>query len=225
MRPSDEHQHQSKRPNLFSSSRTKTGGEHHILARLEAGMPAASHGAAPRRAHPAMLGGAAVLVIGLIGTLAMLAGSQPPAPRPMEASAPTLAASSASPPSQPHVTILDESPAPAVGPALVTLAPEPELAAPALAVAALTSASAVPAAPRRRALAPEPLRTAFKTQIAVARPAPAKLLRRAAPVQTEVDPDVALLSVILAQTARHSSKGYGEGDCGTRRKPCTGTKF
>lgn len=69
MRPTDENQHSSTRPNLMSSGTRRGGGEDNILAMLERNAERGPLGAAPRIA---LYAGAGVLVLGLLSTLAWL---------------------------------------------------------------------------------------------------------------------------------------------------------
>jgi len=70
VRPTDENQHGSTRPNLVSGTRRPTGGEDNILARLERDGAAGGSIGGGRRALFA-LGG--LVVLGLVGTLTWLA--------------------------------------------------------------------------------------------------------------------------------------------------------
>ena len=128
MRPTDEHQAGSTRPNFMASSPRPAGGEDNILARLERDGKRGGFGKTWKNARLAWSIVASVLVIGLIGVLASLAndnlmqhrqpvlidatalapapdaaGAAPPAkasdaPQPGAATAPMLAAAAIAPP-------------------------------------------------------------------------------------------------------------------------------
>lgn len=80
MRPSDENQRGSKRPNLMSSSRRAAGGDDKILAKLERGTAA---GAAGKPARPTLrwLGAGGSIIVALIGTLTWVAYVNATTPR------------------------------------------------------------------------------------------------------------------------------------------------
>ncbi|MBC7455502.1 MAG: hypothetical protein H7335_17775 [Massilia sp.] len=73
MRPTDEHQAGSTRPNFMASSPRPAGGEDNILARLERDGKRGGFGKTWKNARLAWSVVASVLVIGLIGVLASLA--------------------------------------------------------------------------------------------------------------------------------------------------------
>lgn len=226
MRPSDEHQHRSKRPNLFSSSRGKGGADDNILARLER-MPGDASGAPAQRARKLILGGGVLVAAVLIGALAMLSRDNG-ALRPMQVSAPPLAASKPAPSALDDVraTIFDELPAdaptqaaPAAAgstPALPTeIAHSPSVIRTDSAAHAVTaqpspqstaqSTAQSPAPPARRTgpAAPASVQAPAKPQLATAQAAPPKAPRRGTPVAD--DPDVAILTAILSQAPRHAA--------------------
>lgn len=245
MRPSDEHQHRSKRPNLFSSSRGKGAADDNILARLER-MPGDASGAPAQRARKLIVGGGVLVAAVLIATLAMLSRDNG-ALHPMQVSAPPLATATPAPSALDDVraTIFDELPADASPP------PPPVIAgsAPPLQADAAHSPSAVrtdraapasaarPATPPARRIgmaAPASVPTPAKPQLATAQAAPPKTPRRGTPVAD--DPDVAILTAILSQAPRHAAdKTAGtaadkhdkkpEADCGARAKPCPSGQF
>jgi hypothetical protein len=155
VRPTDEDQPGSRRPNLMSSTR-RSANEINILAMLDR----QASGALPRRmlrrflSRPAMMwyGAAGLLVCGVVGALAWLARDSTPA------SADTALAGSIKPAAQAPAAIetvgnaplvaSTAEPAPAADPepparaSIVDVAPAPEPAAPALAVRAPVSVPA-----------------------------------------------------------------------------------
>lgn len=76
MRPPDENQPRSKRPNLFSSSHRPGGSDDNILAKLDNQAPAALPNRAAPGSRALWLGAAGIIVAGLIASLAMLAQQQ-----------------------------------------------------------------------------------------------------------------------------------------------------
>ncbi|MBQ5949671.1 hypothetical protein KBW98_19440, partial [Massilia sp. ST3] len=123
MRPSDEHQATSTRPNLMSASRPSLGrpGEDSILAKLERD-PARRQGArAPLRLFG--YGAGAALAIALTATLAWLAADNGPAPA-MLAQAAEPAESALSSPAPALVMVADSAPRSA-GAALIDAPPPP----------------------------------------------------------------------------------------------------
>lgn len=240
MRPSDEHQHRSNRPNLFSTSRGKGGADDNILARLER-MPADTAAASMGRSRMLLLGGAGVLIAGLVGTLAMITRDNVNAPRAQQAPATVAVAKPASAPAADlpvaslppqarmddmRATILDEAPAdaPAADAIPAGAQPSPERTDIASAATTTTPPRIARAQPARTALPAESPRTQNKPQGASAKPP-----RRSAPTSSE-DPDVAVLAAILSQAPRHSttlpSSQAGEPECGSARgKPCPSSQF
>lgn len=234
MRPSDEHQHRSKRPNLFSTSRGKGGADDNILARLERKPDAA---AAPAARPRMLMLVAGLLIAGLIGTLAAITRDNASARRPGQDAAPAVLAKAAPstdapfaslpPPPQEdaRAVILDE---PAAGPAAGDTGRASADPAPSLA----DSTSAAPAArpaPAQRIATAQPARTQDKPQAATVKTPAAKAPRRNAPQAFE-DPDVAILAAILSQAPRHSANQRadkpGEAECGNARgKPCPSAQF
>lgn len=250
MRPSDEHQHRSKRPNLFSSSRGKGGADDNILARLER-MPGDASGAPAQRARTLILGGGVLVAAVLIATLAMLSRDNG-ALRPMQVSTPPLAAATPAPSALDDVraTILDELPAdapPQPTPAIAGSAPpmpadsphSPSTVRTDSAAPAIAARPATPPARRTGPAAPASVQVPAKpqpatSQLATSQPAPPKAPRRSTPVAD--DPDVAILTAILSQAPRHAADKTADKaadkhdrkpdpDCGTRAKPCPSGQF
>ena len=220
MRPTDENQPGSRRPNLMSSSR-RTNGEINILAMLD--------GHAPGRrllARPAVLwyGAAGVAACSLLVVLAWLVRGETPARDTATAAPPHSASHDAyaardsiqvAVPSM-HTTPAEDTlvPAPTRGAVVVDVAPP----APAM-VPAPAAAAAIPAAPARAAahhtpLHPPPSRPA--PSLAHADPAPRqkRAASRAASSAT-VDTDVALISAILQHTGTRNEAAEG-----TETAPC-----
>lgn len=236
MRPSDENQHRSKRPNLFSASHRPAGNDDNILAKLDKQAPAAS--GAPPRTRAFWIGGAGVLVAGLIATLAMLVQQQSErGPHRFEttvaaAPQPTVMVASGSGDERIDnaAQIIDEAP-----PALVTLATQP---APAVVTTpALASSPVLAAAPLRRAM-PAPVQAGHRAAVTervavsvkaaatrpVARTAQVVAVRkpRSVPaVRAEaapVDTDVAILTAILSQSRQIAERESVSGACGGATK-------
>ena len=186
MRPSDENQHRSKRPNLFSGAQRPGGEEENILARLERGAGPATAYQPQGRARMLLLGGAALSILTLLVVLGLIVNGSGSAPIPMEvaarplAPAPLQAAGASVAPAAVVVEQFDHLAE--LAPSLVTLAP------PAIPVQA--------AMPQVRDV---PVRQAFK------RPAPAFKPRPSAPrPEPFIDSEVAILAAILAQSPRHT---------------------
>ena len=192
MRPSDENQHGTTRPNLMSSSRRGGNSDDSILARMDKARGLSA------RARTAWLAAAGGLIAVLIATVAWLAHTSmtTPHPLPIDGVAATLPplvmlprtpVAAAAPP--PAVRMPARMPAPVpvrvIALAPHAAAPQPKPAAPPRAVAAVTPTPAPPHAQR--------LAAARK-----ARPAPATEAPEAAPV----DLDIALISAVVASRHR-----------------------
>ena len=191
MRPSDENQHRSKRPNLFSAANRPSGDEENILARLERGAAPAPAYQPEGRARMLLLGGAALSILTLLGVLGLIINGSGSAP----AAIPMEVAARPSPPPAAPLQNATASAAPAamvvdqfdhlteLAPSLVTLAPP----APVQALA--------------QPLRSVPVRQVFKRPA----PAPAVKAHQAAPKpEPALDSEVALLAAILAQSPRHT---------------------
>jgi hypothetical protein len=219
VRPTDENQSPSKRPNLISSQRLRSG-EINILAMLDGqtGRPFAQRLSA---LPPALwYGGAALLACALVGTLLWLARDTAPSP----------AALAATPVSR----LAAEPPALSVAPPLISMPAPVELAqAPrALAPAATRPADPVPPPVMKRHAAPVahgagvrpgPPHPATRST-AIAYKAPAAARARHAPVARThaappaVDTDVALISAIIQNGPVREPAGdsCAEPPCGPR---------
>ena len=97
MRPSDENQSRSKRPNLFSSSHRPAGGDDNILAKLEKHPPAPLAASAESRTRVIWLSAAGVVIAGLIITLATLAQENAVKPRALSRAAESVSANELAP--------------------------------------------------------------------------------------------------------------------------------
>lgn len=248
MRPTDEDQPGSRRPNLMGSSR-RNASDINILAMLD-GLGARQHAKRPMLWY----GAGGVLVCGLIGTVAwlahepaahldstMVAGGLPPAP--------IVATAASAPPAQlervSETLPAPAAPQPAGGATIVNLDNEPP---PASASAAL--AREAPEPPPLRIL-PAPKRAAVVHATAVHTPAPKTVAARVPPSHSAsasahpvvahaspkrsapaikplpapaaVDTDVALISAIIQHAAkRHEAvedSGCHDKPCGPRMPP------
>ncbi len=188
MRPSDENQHRSKRPNLFSGAQRPGGEEENILARLERGAAPATAYQPQGRARMLLLGGAALSILTLLAVLGLIVNGSGTAPPPI----PVEVAARPASPAPLQAAVASVAPAAVVveqfdhlaelAPSLVTLAP------PAIPVQAPM--------PQVRNI---PVRQAFK------RPVPAFKPHPSAPrPEPFIDNEVAILAAILAQSPRHT---------------------
>lgn len=220
MRPADENQHPSKRPNLFASSRRTSRGDDNILARLERGMSGQPAHARLRRSSRAVIVGVALLMLGLTGTMAIMTRDNSPAPRTVDVNTPALLINTTQLPPALHApaAIVEEA-----APALALLPPA-EVAPAAVSHPAplhtpVHRVRAGKSVPRARAPA--------KPQVAASKAAPAKATvarpARLAAV-AETDPDVAILTVILSHTPRHSGKRGAARAC-SADKPCQAVQY
>lgn len=214
MRPTDENQAASMRPNLMSPKRERTSGEDSILAMLERD-PTRRRGAAGGRSglRLACYGIGAVVAIGLTGTLVWLAagndGLHPAVERGM------IAASSQA---TPHPGNVAQTPAPALvqvalatgaapaarpGNTAVIVDQQPDGVPP------LRLLKPAPATPERTPAVPtKPQAKARPAAVArnAARPAPPRAQRPAAAARADaaVDPDVALISAVIVHANGHA---------------------
>jgi len=214
VRPTDEDQSGSRRPNLMSSTR-RSANEINILAMLDrhesAGLPQRMLRGLRRMPALFWYGTAGVLVVGLVGTLAWLAGDGgAPAP-----GAAALAGTAAEGKTTGGATIVEVPPAPVAAP--VTEAPAP------------VRARTLPPQQHAGRIAPrdalrDPPRLAAH---AAAKPAPRTVAARAPahtetrrgrqapsakPAQDAVDTDVALISAII----QHASKRQEAEDAASK---------
>lgn len=213
MRPSDENQPASRRPNLMSPPR-RTSGEIHILAMLDGH----AHRSLSRRllALPKSwwYGAAGLLACTLVGVLTWLAGAGTGAkPRQIAATEPAAVVLADAGPVEASVpeTLLPASDVPATDlPVAAVDAPLAAMGAEPAAAPVATPAAAAPAPARSRSAPPPGRRAAAGAavtravhKVAVHAAAPASRLRRAAPVAKArssapaVDTDVALITAII----------------------------
>jgi hypothetical protein len=221
VRPPDENQPGSRRPNLMSTSRRAAATDDSILARIERDASRKRGGGARRALWIAA--GATVLL--LIGALAWLTRENArvhktvlqPGAALTAADAITRVADAALPPPAPPTLaapIIDEPPDTvrvpvdphAVLPPLVKLAPTRSVhASDKAAKAPAKSASARIAAPPAHATESP----TAATSRAPARPAPPRLKKSPSPPEPEaspVDSDVALISAIIMHSSTHSAE-------------------
>ena len=213
MRPTDENQAPSMRPNLMSPKRERTSGEDSILAMLERD-PLRRRGGAKgvSRLRLACYGASAVLVLALTGTLVLLAADNDGARLETERVAdagPAVVRVALAP---------DTAPAPRSGSAAVIVDQQPagvpplRLLKPPSATPAKTPPTPAKAAPR-----PAQLNLAPAASTAPPRPRPPALARnvprpmakaqRTAPAraaEVPVDPDVALISAVIVHANGHA---------------------
>ena len=214
MRPSDENQHGTTRPNLMSSSHRGGNSDGSILARMDKARGLST------RARTAWLAAAGTLIAALIATIAWLAHTSMTTPRalPVESAKTTLPPGSVEMGHDAPAQVVNEPQRPdaAALPPLVTL-PRTSVAAPAAAVRvplpvrtlAVTPRApepqARPAMPPPRAATPAraPLRVAAARK---AKPAPVADATEAAPV----DLDIALISAVVASRHRAEQAACAE---------------
>lgn len=214
MRPTDEHQSPSTRPNFMAASRRPAGPSDNILARLERGGERARR----RWSRAAMLAsvGVVALTTGFIWILSGLAQDNlqvHPAREVIVTATPPQAAPSAEPASAPRPEVR--------APDAEELLVEPTLTPPPL----LAEVETPPAAP----LAVKPPRAPMKTtaltgapRLAASKARPA--IPKAAPpshqaAEPGIDGDVALLSAILIAAPRHSAeRARSEAACNDDKK-------
>lgn len=239
MRPTDENQPGSRRPNLMSSSRRATS-EINILAMLDGQAPGRR-----LRALPAVVwyGAAGVLACSLLVVIAWLVRGATPAPDSTPVDVPgtraTLAADGPVSMPAPTAYATPAAAVPARGAVIIDL-PQPATAiavsdvagrAPASTTAHPSSAPslhpvtrpATPAVPHAR---PHPgSRTTASRELAHADPAPPRQKRTASAARTTpstagVDTDVALISAILQHTGTRKEAADGAGTAACADKPC-----
>ena len=232
MRPTDENQAESMRPNLMSPKRARTSGEDSILAMLERDPTrkrGTGAGASPTRL--AWYGASAAVAIALTGTLVWLAagndGLRPDVERSTMAAAPLPAPAAAHPaPALVQVALAEGPPAARSGSAAVIVDQKPQddvpplrllkpapgttakAPAPPAAASAKPAPKAVVAAPAPAAAAPRP-RPVTLARSGV-RPAQAKAQRPATSAratEAPVDPDVALISAVIVHANGHAPEG------------------
>lgn len=243
MRPTDENQPGSRRPNLMSSSR-RTTGEINILAMLDGQAPGRR-----LRALPAVVwyGAAGVLACGLLVALAWLVRGTTPVrgADTADTAQPSTQTSQSTQPSRPSrpapamITSPDAA-GPARGAVIIDLPQSAPAPAPATASAMPVRAPAGtettraparhppthPATPSIPSTRPQPaLRTNPSQALAHADAAPTRQKRTAGPARTTsstaaVDTDVALISAILQHTGPRNEAADGAGTAACNDKPC-----
>jgi hypothetical protein len=228
VRPTDENQHGSTRPNLVSGSRRPAGGEDNILAKLDRD---GAHGAASgstgggRRALFA-LGG--LLVLGLVGTLAWLAHENAVTKRVL----PGAAVSEVPAAEAPATAMVVAPPVPQAAsasavPAQAALDPREQIVsaqqlAPPAAIAneidahavASTEESGVPPLVLLRPERPAESKPAPAITVPRFAPRPVVAARKAPPAvaavpkteSQQIDGDVALLSAIIMHASSHAAE-------------------
>ena len=241
MRPTDEDQSRSRRPNLMSSTR-RSANEINILAMLDrhesVGLP--QRMLSGLRSMPALFwyGTAGVLVVGLVGTLAWLAGdggAPSPAAAALAGAADGKTTAAAAPPAAalatPGVTGAAEpaaEPLPGAGATIVEVAPAP-VTAPVTKAVAPAPARALPPQQHAGRIVPREARRDPQglAAHAAANPAPRPVAARAPahaemrrgrqapsakPAQDAVDTDVALISAII----QHAGKRQEADDAASK---------
>jgi len=215
VRPSDENQHGSTRPNLMSARRRAAGNDDKILAKLERGTPAgvARHSAAT---SVAWLGAGGCAIAILIGALVWVAYVNATTPRPLPlARSKPFPISQAAPearPSAPERVEQAAAPAPVQLAAAVILdEPVEHYLAPPKPAAAVNKPAPRASAPARAAtLRPASYSAqAAKPGRSVATRGRSKASQGTAQASAEpvLDSDVALISAIVAHLPRHSAEG------------------
>lgn len=214
MRPSDENQHGSTRPNLMSARRRAAGNDDKILAKLERGTPAgvARHSAAT---SVAWLGAGGCAIAVLIGALIWVAyvNATTPRPLPLARSKPFPISQAAPEARQSAPERIEQAAAPApVQLAAAVILDEPVehyLPPPKPAAAVNKPAPRVTAPARAATLRPasytaQPVKPARGVTRARSKASQVAAQASAEPV---LDSDVALLSAIVAHLPRHSAEG------------------
>jgi hypothetical protein len=223
VRPTDENQPGSRRPNLMSSSRRATG-EINILAMLDGQAPGRR-----LRALPAVVwyGAAGVLACSLLAALAWLVRGATPA---RDAGA-AGAAHAFAPPTQsvavPDMAAAAAATVPARGAVIIdlpqpaaTTAPSPVLAAASHHPVTHPTTPAVPSARPQPAFRPIPAQAPIHADAAAPRPKRAAGTSRTTPPSTTVDMDVALISAILQHTGPRNEAADGAGTAACADKSC-----
>lgn len=212
MRPSDENQHGSTRPNLMSARRRAAGNDDKILAKLERGTPAgaARHSAA---SSVAWLGAGGCAIAVLIGALVWVAYVNATTPRPLPlARSKPFPISQAAPEARPSAPERVEQAAPVQLAAAVILdEPVEHYLAPPKPAAAVNKPAPRAIAPARAATlrpasyAAQPVKPA--RSVATRGRSKASQVAAQASAEPMVDSDVALISAIVAHLPRHSAEG------------------
>lgn len=246
MRPTDENQPGSRRPNLMSPSR-RTNGEINILAMLDGQAPGRR-----LRARPAVFwyGAAGVAACSLLVALAWLvrggtpardtAGAAQAALHPATAPAGTAAAPvthpenvyaarDSIPVSLPdmHTAPAGDEPVPATarGAVIVDVAPPAPASEPPSALGARTPAAPAHVAAHHPAARPQPASRPMPSQApslahADTAPRPKRAASRTGASSAAVDTDVALISAILQHTGTRNEAANGAGAAACADKSC-----
>lgn len=211
MRPSDENQHGSTRPNLMSARRRAAGNDDKILAKLERGTPAgvARHSAAT---SVAWLGAGGCAIAVLIAALVWVAyvNATTPRPLPLVRSKP-FPISQAAPEARPSAPERVEQAAPVQLAAVILDEPvEHYLPPPKPAAAVNKPAPRATAQARAATLRPagytvQPVKPA--RSVATRGRSKASQVAAQASAEPVVDSDVALISAIVAHLPRHAAEG------------------
>lgn len=235
MRPTDENQPGSRRPNLMSSSRRATG-EINILAMLDSRAPGRRLRALPAAAW---CGAAGVLACCLLAALAWLVRGTTPTQEAGKAGAAQASAQATqgARSARPAPDAYEAPVSPARGAVLIVLPqPAPSMAVSDVAVHAPIGAGTArtasrhpithPAPPAVSTAWPQPAsRTMSSQALAHADPAAPRPKRsagaaRTTPPSTTVDTDVALISAILQHTGTRNEAAAGAGAAACTDKPC-----
>lgn len=236
MRPTDEHQTGSTRPNFMSAARRGNAGDDNILARLERDAKrarSAKGGHSWMSARLAWCALAGVAVIGLVGVLASLAQENVTVHRRPALAAPAPEPLTSEPHSSPPVKGgFAPLPEPALSRAAAAIVEEQFKPAPMVMVKEAQAPAPRAEAPTRRAEAPAatPKRAAKPARVpapiapartlaaaALARPVPRAINAlparqrkpaASAPAASDatVDSDVALISAIILHSSRHADE-------------------
>lgn len=238
MRPSDENQSRSKRPNLFSSSHRPAGGNDNILAKLEKHPPAPPDTGAGSRTRLVWLSASGVVIAGLIITLATLAQENAAKPRPLSPAAELAAATTQAAPvltqasgsgndaREQAALIVEQAPPPLLTLNKAPNAPAPQAShaqptGPLKAVQARIDSMLVRVAPRAAARVARVDRVTLVASTVVRKPHPV------APARAEpgiVDTDVALLAVLLAQSRQIAERDQERACAGPKCPTKTGSQ-
>ncbi len=211
MRPPDENQHGSTRPNLLSGARRHVGGDDNILERLE--RDSARH-ASGNRSRAAWYAAAASLVLLMIVVLAWTAFDNASTVRviPMTrvpAGNGGAALVTVDPPETPPAPVPAPAPVATVPPLVLLPSHEAASSAPPVsaksAELAPTAAPVKPAARTAPTVAPAPAVARPDVRLAVAA-RPRKPGAGVLPTDAAVDTDVALLSAIIIHDSTHAEE-------------------
>ena len=227
MRPTDEDQHASTRPNLVSGTRRTTGGEDNILAKLDRDGARGAAGGSTAGGRRALFALGCLLVLGLVGTLVWLAYQNATTKRTLPGAAVSEVTTAEAPAAA--VTVAPPAPqaasAPAV-PAQAALDPSEQIVpAHLLMPAGIVNEAGAPAPAKADEPGVPPLVLLQPERLAEPKPLPAIVVPRpalrpvvaarkappavAATPKTEpqpVDADVALLAAIIMHASSHAAE-------------------